>query len=664
MKSRIVLLLFIIAYPLGVVAQDVRILVENAYTSTADHPVTLIKWYSKDILYPEGVNIYRREEGALTWTKLNTTPLRKKTSVTAAALASDPDIEPLVKTLNSIKPQDLQVPILQLNVLVKSFSNNEFADFMGIYYSDATVTTNTRYEYRVNRIKNGTEQLLGVSKPITAGAYVPDITVQEIKAKQTEKKISFNWLQDEERFYAVNIYRRLSTDPKNIKLNQRPLMLSKVTDSIGRVGYPNPMFSENLKLEEGKVYIYQIAGLGFFGNETALSDPIEVKFRDITSPKAPKNIYGKPDSMKVHLKWDGSWNEPVKLYIYRGTKSDGDFERITKTPFTQDVTHFDDSLALPGPYFYFVSAADSVGNEAHSDAVFVEVQDVIPPAQPQDIRIRMDTGRVAINWKMNTEGDLAGYYIYRTSNRNQKKNYVLLNAIPLHADHFSEALPKNVKSKFFYYIVAVDTSYNRSKPSEAVSGAMPDILAPEKPFIRNVTYAEENIVVEWIPNVDPDLMGYHIYRSDTSKNFTRLNVNLLGRSTYRYTDRDNEGNKEYRFYLVAMDSAGNTSIQSNEVYAKRPVKEDVSTSTINFRIKGKKKRSIQLTWKYENIPGLRGYVVYRGEEETLLQPVSGLITEHKYTDKMSAVDAKSKWFYQVRAYQGDAIVYSELVKTK
>jgi hypothetical protein len=221
-----------------------------------------------------------------------------------------------------------------------------------------------------------------------------------------------------------------------------------------------------------------------------------------------------------------------------------------------------------------------------------------------------------------------------------------------------------VKSKFFYYIVAVDTSYNRSKPSAAVSGAMADILAPEKPFIKNVTYSDDNILVEWITNVDPDLAGYHIYRSDTSKNFTRLNVNLLGRSTYRYTDRDNEANKEYHYYLVAMDSAGNTSVQSNEMYAKRVAKEDVSASSINFRIKGKKKKSIQLAWKYENNPKLLGYVVYRGEEETLLQPVSGLINEHKYTDKMSTTEAKAKWYYQVRAYQGDAIVYSELLKTK
>jgi hypothetical protein len=646
-------------------AQDVRVLVENAKTSSAEHPVVLIKWYSRDLLYPEGVNVYRREEGALSWTKLNAAPIKKKNDMPATITSQDPDLESLVQIIQKATAKDLQVPIIQMNLLIKSFQSNDFADFMGVYFVDESASPDKKYEYRVNRLKAGNELLLGVSPVITAGAYIRDVAVKDVTAKQTVKKIDMNWLQEEERFYAVNVYRCLSTETTPKLLNERPLMLSKIIDSVGRKVYPNPMFSEDLRLEEGKVYIYQVAGLGFFGNETELSAPIEVSFKDVTPPRPPKDLYGKADSMKVHLRWkDGSWDEPVDINIYRGTRSDSTFDRINKLPLGPGVNQYHDNLSIAGPYFYYVAAADRSGNEAHSDLVFTEVQDVIPPAQPQHIAIRMDTGRVNITWTMNTEKDLAGYYIYRTSNRDQKKNYVLLNADPLYADHFSEAQPKNVKSKFFYYIVAVDTSYNRSKPSVAVFGAMPDILAPEKPFLKNASSHEENILIEWIPNVDPDLIGYHIYRADTSKKFTRLNVNLLGKSTYRYTDRDNEPNRDYYYYLVAMDSAGNTSMQSNEMYARRVVKEYVASSKINFRIKGKKKTSVQLAWQYENNAALLGYVVYRGQEENTLQPVSPLIKEHKYTDKISTSDAKGKWYYQVRAYQGDAIIYSQLIKTK
>lgn len=659
--------LFFTAVQMFAHGQDTRVVVENAKYSTANSPVVLIKWYSKELVYDEGVNVYRKTTDAFTWEKINTTPIRKKNNVAPSILRADPDMEMFVTIIKSASKQELQEDMTVFNVVIKSIQSDAFADFMGIYYEDKNVQSGKIYEYRINKIKGGKEFLIGVSTPVKTGAYTAGAPIEGLEVFQKGKKLNLNWKHEEDRFYAVNVYRKSSADTAFTKLNANPLMLSMVTDSLGKQDYPKPMFSEDRNLQEKKSYTYQLAGVGFFGNETERSAPFEVLFADVTPPLAPEELTGKADSMKVHLHWKNRNVDDLKgMNVFRSKKSDGPYEIINKSLLSFDAPYYHDTLELPGPNYYFISAVDDSGNEAHSNLIFVEVQDVIPPAKPEEVTLKADTGKITLTWKMGKEGDLAGYYIYRTVDRDQKKHYVLINAEPLKADHFSQELPKNVKNKFFYYLVAVDTSFNRSKQSEYVSGAMPDILPPEKPFIKHVSYQDENIVIEWTPNVDADLKGYHIYRAHTSKVFRQINVNLLGRATFRYTDRDNNSNTDYFYHLVAVDSAGNLSPTSREAYGRRVVKEDQPIGTIDLKVKySKRKKYSQLIWNEgeANTP-IIGYVVYRGDVENRLQPITGLIKSKSFLDKKIISENKQEQYYQVRAYAERGVIYSIVIRQK
>jgi fibronectin type 3 domain-containing protein len=629
--------------------QQTRVVAECARQSTESNPIVLIKWYSRELIYGEGVNIYRRPENSLSWTKLNATPVVKKRNVSAQALAADPDLEDFVAMVNESRPADLQEDLLMFNILVKSFQSNVFADFLGIYFEDRPALAG-RYEYKVSKLKGGREVTLGTTAVINAGLYQPAPPMDSLDVFQDGKKISFNWKHEEDRYYAVNVYRKASVDATAVKLSTNPIMLSQVVDSLGKLAYPKPMFSEDRQLRENETYTYQVAGVGFFNEETQLSQPVKVRFADITPPPAPRNLLGKADSMKVILTWE---NVPIVdlagMNVYRSRKSDGPYEVINKKLLPVDVMSFRDSLQLPGPYYYFISAQDTTGNEAHSNLMFVEVQDVIPPGVPEQLQLKADTGKIRLTWKMGAELDLAGYYIYRTVDSHQKSKYVLLNAEPLKADLFEQELPKNVKNEFFYYIIAVDTSYNRSKPTMPVSGKMPDILAPEKPFIKTARVEAGNIVVEWIKNVDDDLMGYHLYRADSSMTFERININLLGRETFRFVDRDQEPNTDYYYYLVALDSAGNISKPSKEKYARRSAKE------VKYN---KRKKHHQLSWKYDGAEeDLLGFVVYAGEDEKRLKPITGLVKDKAFTEKGS----DGNRVYQVRGYVGEQVLYSSIV---
>ena len=641
-------------------AQESRVLAENSKNADTTAPIVMLKWYSKDLLYKEGVNIYRREEGALNWIKLNEKPVIMKEAMRKSLVNADPDLEPFVEIAKGISARGTKEDLLLLNVLLKSFQSNAFADFMGIYYEDKTTAVGKPYEYKVNKIRNKQELLLGVSKVITIELYKPDSPIESIEIYLKDKAVHFNWKHDEDRFYAVNIYRKSNTENVATKLNKDPVMLSQVTDSLGKPSYPKPMFTESRRLEEGKSYTYQLAGVGFFGEETQWSEPLSVVFKDVTPPPPPKDFVGKADSMKVHLSWENVPSPDLKqIKIYRSAKSDGPFDVINSKALGIETAYYRDSVIVPGPYYYFAAATDSVGNEAHSNLVFVEVQDVIPPSRPLQFVLKADTGRIYLSWRMGVEPDLAGYYIFRTVDGNRTKNYVLLNADPLKADHFEQELPRNVKNKFYYYIVAVDTSFNRSKPSEYASGSMPDILPPERPFLKNITYENETIVVEWIPNSDADLIGYNIYRADTTKRFELANINQLGRSTFRFTDRNNLPNSDYFYYLVASDSAGNLSAPSKEKYARRVAEEMAESGQLSLRVKyNKRNKHSRLTWTCDAGESLLGFVVYRGEIASRLKPVTGLIQTKNFVDKIGVAEDR---YYQVRAYKGSTVIYSAIV---
>jgi hypothetical protein len=597
------------------------------------------------------VNVYRREQGTLSWEKLNNSLISKKRAVPPASISGDPDMADFAEMVNSATPAELKEEMLVFNLLVKSFQSNIFSDFMGIYFRDETAKSGITYEYKVSKLKSGREITIGVSAPILAENYRPGPPITNIEIVQEGKRMNLNWNHEHERYYAINIYRRSSKDSLSTKLNKQPIMLTEVTDSAGNVGYAKPMFAENLHLKEGEIYYYQLAGVGFFENETELSEPVKVEFKDVTPPPAPQNLETKADSMKVHLKWE---NVPVddlkEIRIYRSTKSDGPYSVILNGTLPISANTMRDSVTIPGPYYYFVASVDQAGNEGHSNLMFAEVQDVMPPAKPLGLELKSDTGKITLTWRKGEETDLAGYYIYRTVDGNNKKNYVLLNAEPF-------------KNTFFYFVVAVDTSYNRSISSDFVSGKMPDILAPEKPFIKDISYGDGNVVVEWIRNVDSDLIGYHLYRSDTSMSFSRVNINMLGRETFRYADRSAEANTDYYYCLVASDSAGNTSIPSKQVYARRIVENDADAAgKISLRIKSnKKKKKSALAWEHKEISAnISGYVVFRGENEEDLKPITGLIQSKNYTDTTS--DNNAAYYYQVRAYAGNEVFRSSVVR--
>ena len=82
-------------------------------------------------------------------------------------------------------------------------------------------------------------------------------------------------------------------------------------------------------------------------------------------------------------------------------------------------------------------------------------------------------GRISIFFATNTEPDVVGYDIYRSTDENLPKDrWTKLNAAPLTRTAYQD---ENVESgkRYFYYIKAIDKAGNVSQPSDVSSDIVP-----------------------------------------------------------------------------------------------------------------------------------------------------------------------------------------------
>lgn len=656
-KTFIMLLLLVIAQEVN--AQETRVLTRNEPQNTNADASIEIKWYSQDFpFYLEGCNIYRRQVGTTSWEKLNTEPVAQIVDFdTLAYYQQDRDIGFYTEIMKQITPAQLEdASFLFVDILVKSFESLPFSQFLGIYYKDGEVVYGRNYEYRIMRLENGRELFLGQSDPIRAGDYAPIAPVTGFTVEQVDTTFVVDWEVAPDLYYATNIYQE--NRDNEIRINENPLLVTERTDSAGNVGYPSPKYIIR-DLIEGETYSYSITGKDFFGSESQRAERITLEYKDVTPPPSPYDFDGKVDSMKVELNWTVDKVEDFKeVRIYRSTYSEGPYEVIHSSP---DDQYYVDFIEIPGPYYYYVSSVDMDDNEGESRKMFMEVQDVFPPQAPQNLTIEIDTGKISLKWDANTDPDLKGYLVYRTAESNRKKNYVLLNSDATKETYLEQPLPEQVKSEFFYYVVAIDTMHNRSPSSNWVSGKMPDIIAPERPHIKSVRVLDERIEIEWVPNVDNDLAGYHVYRADTSGIPVKINSEIVDEIP-RFTDRSFPEDLDLQYFITAIDSTGNESEFSLPFSAANKKKGSDETASFVVKVqKNKRSNRITLKWELKN-PELIGFVIFKGPDVSSLKPMTGLINESSYRIDLEEDDLSQ---FQVRAYiKGGGKIRSQIISSE
>lgn len=248
-----------------------------------------------------------------------------------------------------------------------------------------------------------------------------------------------------------------------------------------------------------------------------------------------------------------------------------------------DLTYID-SLELAGEptrLRYSVRYVNAAGQRAaFSNFLLIE-----PSAKVAQAPTLVATGKeigesaITISWQPPTKNiddstpvNLLGYNVYRMDESQRATSQTPINSALVSGTQYSDTTFE-FGQNYTYFVRSVSLGTEgaqvESLNSNPLSISPKDVFPPSAPVSITVAAAPGRLSIFFPANPEPDVAGYHIYRSldpDLAKEqWTKLTPALLTRTTFQ--DENVESGKRYYYYLTATDQSGNVS-QPSEVVSE------------------------------------------------------------------------------------------------
>ncbi len=330
-------------------------------------------------------------------------------------------------------------------------------------YSDTSIETNFRYNYRIISVgeygRSSTElspvaEGFALEKSIPMPEQVTDLSGSSVSGSS----VSLKWNKVENaRSYRVIRYNQTNKNwdfLKEVKSNS-------FTDKSPQKKLPNFYYVAAVnQAGQGKwSSIFKIS-------VTAVSGPPSI----VSGITASNGTY----SDRIKVEWD---NVPSAEYyeIYRWNNSTEDWDR-NWTVKTNVFIDQDSDIQDGEEHFYTVKAYNKSGESeewstyaAGSTGMSVSMGSGIKISAPDKFRTAVNEKKrtVSLFWKKSTAA--AGYNIYRKKENNKK--FTLIKTLPKGISSFSEKFPGKDGDIFMYYITA-KTAANESERSEISSATI------------------------------------------------------------------------------------------------------------------------------------------------------------------------------------------------
>jgi fibronectin type 3 domain-containing protein len=495
------------------------------------------------------------------------------------------------------------------------------AEGLGLRFVDKSAKRGATYIYRIypsnkEKIYRDTAIILCVNTPYTGGTAPVNL-----RADEREGRVLLQWdALPGASFSGYYIYRQ-AKDGKEVKLNSLPLF---TLVQPGKKTYTNSF--EDTASGNYIPYTYRVRGVDMFGSESPAAEIIAMG-RDRTPPPAPsiKKPFGYAGS-SILLEWEMTV-PPGDLAGFVVMKSDSAASRyypLHKDYLPKSATQFVDTAGNEDEPYYTVIAVDTAGNSSALQMVYAEVRDTIPPQTPQVVRGTVDTnGVVRLIWNLGAEKDLLGYRVLWANQRDheftQKSNLVLLDTV------FTDTiLIQTLTLNVYYKVVAVDTRYLHSIPTDIIELRRPDIVPPETPFIRSVFVEPKSVHLEFAPSGSKDVKEHRLERKIPSETAWALHAQLSATAS-AYTDTLVIQNTMYEYRLIAIDSSNLASLPSPSVVG-RPYDTGVRPVVDSIRcVYDSVSNSVKISWEYPSKPVDKyWFVLYRAYDENDLTQLAAV----------------------------------------
>ena len=501
---------------------------------------------------------------------------------------------------------------------IGSYRDKALGKGQACYYRLGIVATSGK-ETRSNTI-------VSVKESVTLRPHPPVIRkgTARVRRIQLEFIPSLQNRQDNFKIVSYSVYRKIGEGDEWRKAvtvpAQREALAGLTFEAIDREG-----------LEDGKAYSYAVSATAKDGQESRLSDPIQLTTTQIPVLRSEE----RKESRKIRLSWNivehaGGYN------VYRSTDRMS-WKRIGQVLGTAQSEYVDtDGLTDGQQYRYYVSAYDQYGETGPSNKLDVRTKDA--PTYPENILVRSGGFRaVKIGWDPANDIDAKGYRVYRGSDRNSLDPISTIEGrgTGTHMDKGTSREPLRDGEDYYYAI----SSLNSFGAEGTRSPAVPARTKPRPGNAKGISAAfkDGGIDLTWEKNPEGDIQRYVLYRSRNGRQWSHLTDLGADRSSYR--DEDIRPEDAYGYRIVAEDGDGLKSDPAES----RPVTSEIETLLIVE--KDNLLRQIELTWK--PLKNVNGYNIYRKSGERDWHQIAGIknAAAQRHTDRDDLMDGKHYQYY-------------------
>jgi fibronectin type 3 domain-containing protein len=270
---------------------------------------------------------------------------------------------------------------------------------------------------------------------------------------------------------------------------------------------------------------------------------------DFMPPSVPQNLLATPQEapLRVELAWDAATDDASAL-AYRVYRNGAFVATTTATSWTHT------NPAEGTTYTYSVRAIDSAGNLGDASApVSATTPDQSAPTPPPDLAAQalVNPARVELSWTAATDpAGVAGYEVSRDG--------AVIGTSP--TPSFTDAGVSG-STTYVYSVIAYDAAGNRSDPA-AVQVTTPEAVPPSAPTGLNAVVRSGPVRVQLGWNAatdDTGVTGYRVYRNGSA---------IATATSTAYLDAAVKPSTKYRYFVTALDQAGNESPASATVSVK------------------------------------------------------------------------------------------------
>jgi len=270
-------------------------------------------------------------------------------------------------------------------------------------------------------------------------------------------------------------------------------------------------------------------------------------------PSRPEAVVAFPGPEEASITVEWSAVTDPQLDYYRIERDTTDAFSAGMAQFTStDSLYIDCPLCEEREYYYRVFAVGVGGNESDaSDTVSCSPLQTPPPAPVGLTAVGID-GTIDLSWSPVAVPDFDRYRVDRDTTS-------LFGASALEfttSDTVYTDMPVENGQTYYYRVLAFDCAGLASVPSDTIFCVAVD-LPPSVPVGLAVVGGTYGILLDWIANPEPDIVGYIVYR-DTDSSIDPAD-SLITVTTNSYVDSSANFLETHWYCLRAIDAAGSVS---------------------------------------------------------------------------------------------------------